>query len=205
MEMNDENNFAKVVWKAGDRFLMLGADDHFAVFTTDTDGERVPFTTTNVTPAAPKHCYFSETHNAKFYIDEDVQYFGFDVPHAQEAVAGKVKDAYLRSYARTDNDTDFYFRSTIALVRFKLKGSIVSSVHSVRLEGASRHSERLLSQVHGWDQQHDPDLRQNHHFCTRGDHVSAGIDRQTYHGTGGCSLLSSFRLGERCDHGSGAG
>ena len=124
MEMNDENNFAKVVWKAGDRFLMLGADDHFAVFTTDTDGERVPFTTTNVTPAAPKHCYFSETHNAKFYIDEDVQYFGFDVPHAQEAVAGKVKDAYLRSYARTDNDTDFYFRSTIALVRFKLKGSI---------------------------------------------------------------------------------
>ena len=144
MEMNDENLFAKVLWKAGDRFLMLGADDKFAVFSTATDGERVAFTTTNVTPVAPKHCLYTPTGNVQFYADESGYYFGFDVPNAQEAVAGKVNDAYLRSYARTDNDTDFYFRSAIALVRFRMKGSIVSSVTSVRLEGASQLSGNFI-------------------------------------------------------------
>ena len=140
MEMNDENDFAKVFWNAGDRFIMLGADGSYAGFTTDTTGERVPFTTTTATPAAPKHCLFTPTHNVMFNLDGSNTFFGLDVPNAQEAEAGKVKDLYLRSYALTNSDTDFYFRSAIALVRFKLKGSIVSSVTSVRLQGASQIS-----------------------------------------------------------------
>ena len=62
------------------------------------------------------------------------------MPNAQEAVKNKVKDEYLRSYARANNDANFYFRSAIALVRFKLNGDIANSVTSVRLEGASRLS-----------------------------------------------------------------
>lgn len=32
MEMNDENNFAKLVWQAGDRFLMLGLHRNTVLF-----------------------------------------------------------------------------------------------------------------------------------------------------------------------------
>lgn len=140
MEMNGENNFAKVVWKTGDSFRMYGADTFYAVFSTNTNGESVPFTTVHYTPSAPKHCVFPESSSIKFTSDDRGYFIGLNLPNAQEAVAGKVKDEYLRSYARTNNDEDFFFRSAIALVRFKMKGTIASSVTSVRLEGASRLS-----------------------------------------------------------------
>ena len=144
MEMNAANDFAKVVWKSGDQFRMYGTSSSgdgisYADFSTTTDGERVPFSSAYVAPSAPKHCIYPALPSVSINVDKNSgdYSFGLNLPSAQVAEAGKVKDEYLRSYARPSNNEDFYFRSAIALVRFKMKGSIASSVTSVRLEGAS--------------------------------------------------------------------
>ena len=140
MEMNGADNYAKVVWSAGDSFEMYGYDSGFwgATYTATTGGEKATFTTGNVISASPQHSIFAPASAIKKSHDDSGVFFGLNLPATQNAVAGKVKDDYLYSYARsTTQGDDLTFKNIVALVRFKMSGSVASTVTSVTLRGAN--------------------------------------------------------------------
>ncbi len=146
------STYAKVQWSENDSFIMLGWNDYSQVFkvaeyATNTSGERVNFTTLYQTPPAPQHSIFGPSASSiKPGHDSDGDFFGFNIPVIQTAVAGKVKDEYLYSYAQThftgsDIDLDdthhATFKSVLAFVRIRMTGNVVSSVKSITLRGVS--------------------------------------------------------------------
>lgn len=143
-EMAVGETFAKVTWKAGDQYKMYAWNStppgsYYEIpFATTASGERVDFSTEYVTPnVSPWHNIYGVTPS-RFGYDGDM-FFGLNIPIQQEAVAGKVKDDYLFSYARTTEGLsgNLYFKSMLAYVRFKMSGTIANSVTSVKLTGAS--------------------------------------------------------------------
>ena len=141
MEMNGADNFAKIVWSAEDAFTMYGYDSSFwsAKYSTASGGEKATFTTSQVVSATPQHSIFAPgSTSVKLGHDDSSVFFGLNLPASQDAVAGKVKDDYLFSYARSVSQSDdLTFKNIIALVRFKMSGSIANSVTSVTLRGAN--------------------------------------------------------------------
>ncbi len=141
MEMNGADNFAKVVWSAGDGFTMYGYDTGFksAPYSTSAGGEKATFNTECVTPPSPQHSIFAPGSTAtKLGHDDSGMFFGLNVPTTQDAVAGKVKDTYIYSYARSASAEDnLTFKNILALVRFKMSGAVASTVTSVTLRGAN--------------------------------------------------------------------
>lgn len=133
---------AKVLWTSGDEFTMYakeGSSYHKISFTTTGSGEKVNFSTIYVTPSvSPWHFIYGVTPDAVSF-DGDNMLFRINVPSDQEAVANKVKDDYLYSYAQATEglSSNVCFKSMLAFVRFKMSGTIASSVTSVTLTGAS--------------------------------------------------------------------
>lgn len=133
---------AKVLWTSGDAFTMYAKEgsSHYAIpFTTTGSGEKVDFSTIYVTPSvSPWHFIYGVTPDALGY-DGDNMLFRINVPSGQVAVANKVKDDYLYSYAQATEglSSNVCFKSMLAFVRFKMSGTIASSVTSVTLTGAS--------------------------------------------------------------------
>ena len=133
---------ANMIWKPGDKFFMIGRTDSFeyALFSTSSEGEKVEFMTGHITPSsAVQHNIFGpETiEEIKLGYNGDV-FFGLTVPIEQDAVANKPKDDYLFSYAQTSSgDEEFHFKNVMSLVRFKISGSVASTVTSVTITGSS--------------------------------------------------------------------
>lgn len=132
---------AKVVWTAGDSFMMYGYNGGWeaAGFSTTQSGEKVTFTSSHVLPTSTyQHSIFGPTPKLS-YSEEDGLLYGLNVPIAQDAVAGTIKNDYQYAYARTTSPSteDFNFKNMLALVRFKMTGAAASTVTSVTLRGAS--------------------------------------------------------------------
>lgn len=140
--MDVGTSYAKVLWTSGDKFTLYakeGSSHHKIPFTTTGSGEKVDFSTIYVTPSvSPWHFIYGVTPDAVSY-DGDNMLFRINVPSDQEAVANKVKDDYLYSYAQATEgmSSNVCFKSMLAFVRFKMSGTIASSVTSVTLTGAS--------------------------------------------------------------------
>lgn len=151
MTVDEGHSVATVAWSDGDSFDMYGYNSGYegATYTTTSGGDKASFTTSEVLPSSPQHSLFAPGSTAiKLGHDKDGCFFGVKIPTEQTAVAGKVKDEYLYSYARTtfsgdgalqlnDNTHNATFHSMLAYVRFRMTGSIVPSVHSVTLRGSS--------------------------------------------------------------------
>lgn len=141
MEMNGADNFAKVVWSPGDSFKMYGYDSGFygATYTTSGGGEKAIFTPNYSVSPSPQHSIFAPGSGSPMLgHDDNGVFFGLTLPDTQEAVAGKVKDDYIYSYARSINQSDnLTFKNIVGLVRFKMSGSAAAAVKSVTLRGAT--------------------------------------------------------------------
>lgn len=153
MTVDEGHSVATVSWSNGDSFTMYGWNTTIyksALYTTSEDGNKVTFTSEHQLPPSPQHCLFAPGSTPiQLGHDDEGCFFGIEIPDEQTAVAGKVKDEYLYSYARTtfttdpgygidlDNDHNATFHSMLAYVRFRMKGAVVPSVHSVTLRGSS--------------------------------------------------------------------
>ena len=139
--MNGENNFGKVVWDPGDSFMMYTYNGGFtsSTYTTTSGGEVAEFSG-NDFGSITRHSIHAPSMSIGLGHDASGCFFGLNVPQAQIAVANKVSDNYLLSYAQSYNQSDnLTFKNILALVRFKISGAIVSSgnVNRVTLTGAS--------------------------------------------------------------------
>lgn len=143
-----DGDYARVLWDNGDSFEMLTKSGGWSgiVFTTTESGEKVTFTTGGGLPSGEKYYSIYAPLSVKdadpdnhFYIPGDPAFgFGLNLPAEQTAVGGGITAGLNYSFAQSDNfDDDLTFRNILALVRFKMTGSIASSVTSVTLRGAS--------------------------------------------------------------------
>lgn len=140
MVMNSANDYASVVWSPNDEFKMYAYSGGFysRLFKTDAGGESAVFTSNHVeVSGTPQHSIFAPVGGINLGYDGSV-FFGLNIPTTQTAVANKVNDKYLFSYAQSVHQTDnLTFKNILSLVRFKMSGSIASSVTQVTLTGAS--------------------------------------------------------------------
>ena len=137
-EMNAGGTYGSVLWKAGDTFKMYETGNYYAVFSnTSGAGAKATFTTEHSLTTPPFHSF----HNVpSLLMNAGKTLFGFEVPAEQTAVAGGIADELNYSYAKSatfnSSDADLTFHNMLALVRFKISGSLASSVTSVTLRGA---------------------------------------------------------------------
>lgn len=152
LDMTDPS-YGIVKWKAGDQFVMATYDTsgptfRTAFFTVSSligSGEKAEFTTPHSMSETPLHSiHVPDVSTVKFGVSDDVPFFGVNIPAEQTAVAGGIADGLTYSYAASTSFTkvkngseDVHFKSVLALIRFKMSGSIASSVTSVTLRGAS--------------------------------------------------------------------
>ena len=152
LDMTDPS-YGIVKWKAGDQFVMATYDTSVptfktALFTVSSligSGEKAEFTTPHSMSETPLHSiHVPDVSTVKFGVSDDVPFFGVNIPAEQTAVAGGIADGLTYSYAASTSFTkvkngseDVHFKSVLALIRFKMSGSIASSVTSVTLRGAS--------------------------------------------------------------------
>lgn len=132
----------KVVWDANDQFKMLACSDKWygATYTTTSGGERAEFTPDYGMPSdVALHSFYAPLCTVSHLASLDDEWgFGINIPTEQTAVANNVQKGLNYAYAKTSSTTeDFHFRSMLALVRFKMSGSIASSVTSVTLRGVT--------------------------------------------------------------------
>ncbi len=141
------DDFASVVWSPNDVFNMYAYSSGYTVrpFTTAEGGASAVFTSEyGEVTGTPQHSIFAPVGGINLGYDGSV-FFGLNIPVAQKAVANKVKDDYLFSYARSINQTDnLTFKNIPSLVRFKMSGSVASSVTQVTLTGASPISGEFI-------------------------------------------------------------
>lgn len=139
MVMNAEDNYAKIVWSAGDTFTMYAHNEGTnwkASYSTASGGEKATFDTQYQVTGTPQHSIFAPG-SSEVLLGEGCEFFGLNLPTTQTAVAGKVKDDYLYSYAQSVNQGDnLSFRHMFSFVRFKMTGTAAGTVTSVTLRGA---------------------------------------------------------------------
>ena len=143
-----DGDYAKVLWDNGDGFEMLtksGGTWYGTDFSTTESGEKVTFTGGGL-PSNDKYYSIYAPLSDKggdpvnhFLIPGDPTFgFGLNLPAEQTAVGGGITKGLNFSFAQSDDfDDDLTFRNILALVRFKMTGSIASSVTSVTLRGAT--------------------------------------------------------------------
>lgn len=143
-----DGDYAKVLWDNGDGFEMLtnsGGTWYGTDFSTTESGEKVTFTGGGL-PSNDKYYSIYAPLSDKggdpvnhFLIPGDPAFgFGLNLPAEQTAVGGGITKGLNFSFAQSDDfDDDLTFRNILALVRFKMTGSIASSVTSVTLRGAT--------------------------------------------------------------------
>ena len=140
--LNEAETAATPVWSAGDSFEMYGynyeEDElYYAPFTTKQGGASASFSTEHGLPdSAPYDVFYPEVYRYGFMGETLV--YGITLPAVQQAVPGGIADGLALSYGSAANMTDpVHFKSMVSMVRFKMKGSLVSRVKSVTIKGTS--------------------------------------------------------------------
>ena len=143
LEMNGTESEAKVIWNAGDRFIMVGLSGNsyrYAYYTTTTGGASAEFTTSQTNLFTPCYSVYPDVstlgtgkdpNTQKVYILLDV-----NIPHEQEAVEGNIAPGVNIAYAYSETQSaDLRFHNMTSLVRFRLSGGIAGEIKQVSLKG----------------------------------------------------------------------
>lgn len=152
IEMNEEGDFARSVWKSGDSFKMYALNfeagsGQVATFSTSESGVSVNFTSSNGFSIDPPY-YAVFPGSSKLNFSNGKWLIGGNIPAQQEAVPGGIKDGYTIAYTSTPSRDEFlHFRQMASLVRFRMSGSIVSRVKSVTIKGTSPLAGDVMLQL----------------------------------------------------------
>ena len=142
--MNEAGTSASTVWSAGDTFEMYALDAstqdlYYSPFTTVKGGSDAHFTTEYGLPEslpAPYDVFYPGID--KYGFAGDILVYGVNLPTEQPAVPGGIADGLAMSYTTAANTTDgVHFKSMVSIVRFKMRGGVVSKVKKVSIKGTS--------------------------------------------------------------------
>ena len=151
--MNEAGTSASSVWSAGDSFDMYALDAstqdlYYSTFTTVNGGADAHFTTDSGIPESlPKPYDVLYPGIEKYGFAGEELVYGLTLPTEQPAVPGGIADGLALSYTTAENLTDaVHFKSLVSIVRFKMRGSLVSKVKKVSIKGTSP----LAGDAIGW-------------------------------------------------------
>ena len=142
--MNEAGTSASTVWSAGDSFEMYALeastqDLYYAPFSTAKGGADAHFTTESGIPESlptPYDVFYPGVDKYGFAGDELV--YGITLPDEQPAIPGGIADGLALSYTTAESLTDaVHFKSLVSIVRFKMRGGLVSKVKKVSIKGTS--------------------------------------------------------------------
>ena len=142
--MNEAGTSASTVWRAGDSFDMYALeastqDLYYATFTTVNGGADAHFATDSEIPESlptPYDVLYPGIDKYGFAGEELV--YGITLPTEQPAVPGGFADGLAISYTTAENLTaPVHFHSLVSVVRFKMRGGLVSKVKKVSIKGTS--------------------------------------------------------------------
>ena len=142
--MNEAGTSASTVWSEGDAFDMYALDAstqelYYATFYTFSGGSDAHFTAETEIPESlptPYDVFYPYVEKYGFAGNELV--YGITLPAEQPAVPGGIADGLALSYTTAENMTDgVHFHSLVSMVRFKMRGSLVSKVKKVTIKGTS--------------------------------------------------------------------
>ena len=142
--MNEAETSASVVWSAGDTFEMYALDAtteelYYVPFTTTKGGADAHFSTEYGFPeslSGPYDVFYPGVD--KYGLADTELVYGINLPTEQTAVPGGISDGLAMSYTTADNLTDgVHFKSLVSIVRFKMRGGLVSKVKKVSIKGTS--------------------------------------------------------------------
>ena len=138
-QLSGDGTYAKVIWNPGDSFEMLTYNSStgkypYTVYTTSTGGEVADFSYGSTLTFAPYYCIYPVIRKVTQYGGTTA--FGVTIPITQTATAGSISPASNVSFCRTNTqNTDFHFLNSGSFIKFRLSGSVVSSVTSVSFKG----------------------------------------------------------------------
>lgn len=147
LEMNGAGTHAKVVWSAGDAFVMRGywSGSGFSgksTYTTTLGGEQAVFSTGSE-PSDGATAYYSiypaSAHgDSAFGTYAGSPVFGITIPSNQTAIANNVDGTANISAAISEKSTDnLHFTNIVSLIKFNLSGANVDKVGSITFIGTS--------------------------------------------------------------------
>ena len=142
LSMNAEQTHAQVLWKKGDVYKALSksGNSYYATFyTTQNDGVADATFTGQYAVYGSPWCFYPNSDHIRFRTSSTGQMiFGMNLPNEQTPVAGGVTSGLMLSYAHPASaSAHVSFRNITSLVRFRLSGSLVSSITKITLKGAS--------------------------------------------------------------------
>ena len=152
IEMNEEGDFARSVWKSGDAFNMFAMDAQtgraqLATFTTGESGASAEFSSPNgfsIDP--PYYALFPNSNRVATYNGSLL--VSVNIPAEQVAVPGGIQDGYTVAYSATPSRDEFiHFQNIVSLVRFRMSGAVASQVKSVTIKGKSRLAGDVVVQI----------------------------------------------------------
>ena len=138
--MNEAGTSAYTVWSEGDSFDMYalepGTQDlYYAPFYTFAGGSDAHFTTDSDLPGEGPYDVIYPGID-KYGFAGNVLVYGINLPSEQPAVPGGIADGLAFSYALAENMTaGVHFKNLVSIVRFKMRGSVVSKVKKVTIKG----------------------------------------------------------------------
>ncbi len=148
----DSATHASVVWSASDKFIMTGLTSDLtsyssAIYTTSSGGAKAEFTT-GTSFAADKKTFHSIYPNTAQYtvgLNAGKLLLGVTLPTTQTATADGISPGAIISYAKSDTPgEDLHFKNFIAILKYKLSGSVASEVTSVKFTGTADASGDLI-------------------------------------------------------------
>ena len=149
LDMNSSGTYANVLWTAGDAIIVYpttGASYYSPKqFTTADDGmTEADFSCSSwsMGSGVTKYYAFYPADRAKGYISDG---FGVFLPRVQQAVAGGVEEGMNMAFAVTPFMADgLTFKNFFSLVKFRLSGSVVSQLSSIKFIGTSMLSGDII-------------------------------------------------------------
>jgi hypothetical protein len=138
--MNEAGTSAYTVWSEGDSFDMYalepGTQDlYYAPFYTFAGGSDAHFTTDSDLPVEGPYDVIYPGID-KYGFAGNTLVYGINLPSEQPAVPGGIADGLAFSYALAENMTaGVHFKNLVSIVRFKMRGSVVSKVKKVTIKG----------------------------------------------------------------------
>lgn len=146
----DSATHASVVWNGGDSFKMVGFTSDLSsysivTYSTSLGGAKAVFTSGEEafgTDITTFHSIYPET----FYVGMNLGklVFGVTIPDTQTATVDGLSPGSIISYAKSDTPSeDLHFKNFIAILKFKLSGSVASEVTSVKFTGTADAAGKL--------------------------------------------------------------
>lgn len=154
--LGKDGDVYSVLWTAGDSFTVLymaNGSYYKGTFTTQDDGVRVAsFTSKNTLIGSEYFCFYPD--NIKTGTHNGERIYGLNIPAEQTAVAGGIEEGLNRSFAHAYNldkslSQPVQFCNVPALLKFSMKGEIVSQIKEITFSGSGTIAGDLVFQYSG--------------------------------------------------------